>query len=384
MTAKAYLSGTHRVRHPAETWELIAPKLSRFGITRVADVTGLDTIGIPVVMAVRPLATTLSVSQGKGQNLLLAKVSAVMESIEFWHFENAPPPLAYQATPAAALDLPYRINDLVSGEDSLVSDTTPLDWVEAVGMISGRRVPVPLDVVCYVGPPFPSWVPTAHWTSTNGLASGNSRDEAALHALYEVIERDAMSLSPQDADRTYIDPATVDDPMCAEMIKQIDAAGVDLWLVHIMSRSAVPSYTAELWSPDFPVVTLGAGTHLAPEVALSRAVTEAAQSRLTTISGSRDDVPPVYEQVATDTGGRPAPPREMLPWSQFTNAPVDSFTDVSAELHWVAVAAAARLNAEPLLVDLSTDTDFAVVKVIVPGSALDAARIHPDGTEEPR
>jgi hypothetical protein len=35
--------------------------------------------------------------------------------------------------------------------------------------------------------------------------------------------------------------------------------------------------------------------------------------------------------------------------------------------------------AEPLLVDLSTDTDFAVVKVVVPGTLVDVDRIHPNG-----
>jgi ribosomal protein S12 methylthiotransferase accessory factor YcaO len=30
--------------------------------------------------------------------------------------------------------------------------------------------------------------------TTNGLASGNTRDEALLHALMEVIERDAVTL----------------------------------------------------------------------------------------------------------------------------------------------------------------------------------------------
>ncbi len=383
MTAKAYLAGTHRIRHPAQTWEIVAPKLAAYGITRVADVTGLDTIGIPVVMAVRPMATTLSVAQGKGQNLLLAKVSAVMECIEFWHVENAHPPVISSDTPAAELDLPYRIEELVSPDDGLVSAGTRLDWVAAVGMITGRQVPVPAEMVTFAGPPFSDWAPTGLLTTTNGLASGNNRDEAALHALYEIIERDAMSLAAIGAERNYIDPATVDDPLCSEMIGKILAAGVDLWLVDLGSKTKVPSYTAELWSPDFPVVTLGAGTHLAPEIALSRAITEAAQSRLTTITGSRDDVPPVYDQVAAGLGGKPAPPVDPLPWSQVRQAPIAPFSDLSTELAWATSTVATHLGAEPLLVDLSTDGSFSVVKIIVPGSALDLSRVHPDGTEEP-
>ncbi|MDW6058523.1 hypothetical protein SAZ11_11140 [Streptomyces sp. FXJ1.4098] len=88
---KVHFDGTHRVRHPEETWTLINGLRDRFGITRVADVTGLDTLGVPVVMAVRPAAKTLTVSQGKGASLLLARVSAVMESVELWHAEYACP-----------------------------------------------------------------------------------------------------------------------------------------------------------------------------------------------------------------------------------------------------------------------------------------------------
>ena len=39
---------------------------------------------------------------------------------------------------------------------------------------------------------------------------------------------------------------------------------------------------------------LGVGCHLSPEVALARALTEAAQSRLTFIAGSRDDMFPEH------------------------------------------------------------------------------------------
>ncbi|TGV60738.1 hypothetical protein EN803_38435, partial [Mesorhizobium sp. M2D.F.Ca.ET.160.01.1.1] len=47
----------------------IRPHWARMGITRVANVTGLDRIGIPVVMVCRPNARSLAVSQGKGIDL---------------------------------------------------------------------------------------------------------------------------------------------------------------------------------------------------------------------------------------------------------------------------------------------------------------------------
>ena len=139
MTRKAFRCGTHRVRHPEQTWEAIAPLLPDYGITRVADVTGLDVLGVPVAMSVRPLARTLSVSQGKGQTLLLAKISAAMEALEIWHAEFHHPRWCIGRLPARDLGLPYRIGELCVERGALVTDATPVDWVEGVGLGTGGR-----------------------------------------------------------------------------------------------------------------------------------------------------------------------------------------------------------------------------------------------------
>src|ERR1700742_693684 len=90
---KQYLAGTHRQVDPAHTLARVQPLLATMGITRVANVTGLDTIGIPVVMVCRPNARSLSVSQGKGLTLDAAKASGLMESIELYHAETITLPL---------------------------------------------------------------------------------------------------------------------------------------------------------------------------------------------------------------------------------------------------------------------------------------------------
>src|SRR5687768_18616303 len=92
ITAKRDLGGTVRYRDPADTLAWIRPLLPAFGITRIANVTGLDRIGIPVWMCIRPDARCLSVSQGKGVTDELAQISAIMESIELYHAERAAEP----------------------------------------------------------------------------------------------------------------------------------------------------------------------------------------------------------------------------------------------------------------------------------------------------
>src|SRR5690242_3809749 len=62
-TVPAYRFGTRRAVSPTETLRRIRPLLRPAGITRLADVTGLDWIGIPVYQAIRPNSRTLSASQ---------------------------------------------------------------------------------------------------------------------------------------------------------------------------------------------------------------------------------------------------------------------------------------------------------------------------------
>src|SRR5687767_6260192 len=86
--AKRYRAQTHRTRDPRETFADYSRFMDRMGITRIANITGLDTVGIPVFTAIRPTARSLSTSQGKGLAASEAKVSALMEAIECWHAEH--------------------------------------------------------------------------------------------------------------------------------------------------------------------------------------------------------------------------------------------------------------------------------------------------------
>src|SRR5262252_8690331 len=85
---KAIRRGTHRVFAPSETLARFRPLAPQMGITRLGNVTGLDRIGIPVAIAVRPNSRSVSVSQGKGLDLTQAMASALMEAIEGFHAEE--------------------------------------------------------------------------------------------------------------------------------------------------------------------------------------------------------------------------------------------------------------------------------------------------------
>src|SRR5438105_12519338 len=85
---KRFRQGTHRTAAPSDTLARFRPLALRMGITRLGNITGLDHIGIPVAVAVRPNSRAVSVSQGKGLDPTQAMASALMEAIEGFHAEE--------------------------------------------------------------------------------------------------------------------------------------------------------------------------------------------------------------------------------------------------------------------------------------------------------
>jgi ribosomal protein S12 methylthiotransferase accessory factor len=187
---KGHQRGTHRMVPPAATLACIRPHLATFGITRCADITGLDCIGIPVYVAVRPQGRILQTSNGKGLTHVDAQVSALMEAIEHWHAEHPVAPIrrACRAELTAKGRRALSPRGLEGGPPTGRVDRLALDWVEGVELVSGEPAWIPAYAASYHrDQPFAF--------SYNGLASGNHPVEATLHALYEVIERDSLARS---------------------------------------------------------------------------------------------------------------------------------------------------------------------------------------------
>lgn len=372
--------GTARVRAPEETWEIVRPRLRHYGITRVAELTGLDVIGLPVYMAVRPLATTVGVSQGKGLTPLLARLSAVMEAIEICVVERFRP--APRRHRALDLDLAYSPAELTHLERSLACDHTPLDWVEADSLAGGGRTFVPVRAVALDGLADGRWQPRTLVASSNGLASGNTLAEATLHALFEVAERHSIATlggTPIE-DRRVLDLGTIPGGWCREFIDRLRAE--EFWF-EVVDCSTLPgtyAFAAFLWRSDMPSPYGGSGCHISPMVALYRAVTEAVQSRMSVISGLREDLgPTTFPGVR-----RPAPPRRVEPnhaWpgaAPAGRAAGPAGTTPEAVTARLADAIGAVTRRPVLRVDLTPPGEaFAVCKVLAPGLDFDVYRQLP-------
>jgi ribosomal protein S12 methylthiotransferase accessory factor len=118
------------------------------GITRVADVTGLDRIGIPVMMVCRPNARSLAVSQGKGIDLDAATASGLMEAVELYHAEHIERPLKLGSM--AELSHSHRFAEIerlarVAGR-RFTKDVVTL-WIEGREIVSGEARWLPFESV---------------------------------------------------------------------------------------------------------------------------------------------------------------------------------------------------------------------------------------------
>ena len=88
-------SSQHGYLSPERTVARVKTFATAFGITRIANLTGLDRTGVPVVMVCRPNARSSAVFNGKGVDLASAQASALMEAAETWHAENIRLPLQF-------------------------------------------------------------------------------------------------------------------------------------------------------------------------------------------------------------------------------------------------------------------------------------------------
>jgi ribosomal protein S12 methylthiotransferase accessory factor len=375
---KRYRVGTHRTATPDETLARVGPFTGQMGITRVANVTGLDRVGLPVVMVCRPNSRSLAVAQGKGIDLPAAKASGLMEAVETFHAESITAPLLL----GTWRDL-GRTHPLVNVDRLPRSRVGPCDpdrlllWIEGRDLISGLSRWVPYECVHtdYTLPPGPA--AGAFPANTNGLASGNHLLEAVCHGLCEVVERDAITLwkhaGERARQRTAIDLATVDDPLCRAVLDSFARAHLTVRVWDVMSDVGIACfYCLVVGQGDDPAdPELGSGCHPAREVALLRALTEAAQARITYITGARDD----FSADDYSPRGRARRWRECQavlqgspPQRDFRAVPTWATERLDEDVAWMLERLRAVGSQEVVVVDLTkAEFDIPVARVLVPG-----------------
>jgi ribosomal protein S12 methylthiotransferase accessory factor len=348
------------------------------GITRVANVTGLDRIGVPVVMVCRPNARSLAVSQGKGLDLDSAMASGLMEAAELYHAEHIALPLKLgcQAELLATHPL-VEVGRLARVAGGRFNPHLVMLWIEGIDLFSGAPRWVPFESVRanFTLPPPPG--SGCFDCSSNGLASGNTLAEAVCHAICEIVERDATALwnrlSRKERSSTGIDLASVEDTACRGVLEKLERAdfGVAAW--ETTSDIGIPAFFALISDRRDPSNHhgIGAAAHRSRDVALLKALVEAAQVRTTYISGTRDDLSlDEYGEAGRDSKRQAA---KRLLAGHAAERRMQDVPDLrpdspAAELGILLARLKAVGIAEAVAVDLSKEElGLAVVRVVIPG-----------------
>lgn len=305
---------------------------ARRGISRVTDITRLDRVGVPVFASVRPKCAegSLCVNAGKGLTRDEARIGAYMEAVEFAMAEPGGSRISVKIARARdVLDGATRsdaILDLCPIIGKTVALDTPILCVEAED-VDGGSVLVPAELVFH--PFWPRTQSVYFGSTTNGLASGMTLNEATVHGLFEVIERDVASFEWFGKPAPLVSVSTLPRTH-RETIQRMLNDGFSIALRWLPNEFAIPCFHAILWERDRlePLyVTEGYGCHLNPAIAVTRALTEAVQSRLTLIHGARDDIEDRYRDFeGMSTAARRAYARRLLHRQAHSESCVDFAT----------------------------------------------------------
>ncbi len=397
------VDGIDRVVSAADTLSKVAPLAFSLGMTRLADITGLDRIGIPVYSSVVPDSPdTLSVYSGKGARPIDAKVGAMMEAVERQTAIRTRLPFAAASFAGlrheeSTLD-PRSINQRLRDD---YSEATTYCWSEAFDLITQEKCWVPSKYAGFLWRELPHPSPFAT-NDTTGLASGNTFEEAVCHALCELAERDAWTMAelgarqlprerrslaygidhkdgPDDFELYPCLELPGDDPL----LQQFHQAGLSPMVRDITSSLGVPTFFASVVDQSIegsPMAHSGLGTHPDARVALRRALTEVAQSRCVDIQATREDIlPPDAKRSSFALHTRRLTEINRNSWCitpsvrrrALDEVPSHGFDSIREDLDFLIERFATNGLEQILVVDFTPHAEnYSVVRVIVPGIEL--------------
>ncbi|WP_028749107.1 YcaO-like family protein [Rhizobium mesoamericanum] len=274
----------------------LLPICRHAGITRIADLTGLDQLDLPIAQAIRPNALSEVTSLGRGQSITQAAIGAIMEALERHHAELVPANSAVLGSADELAILEGLFDSQLAGRPTPGWRRTPTLWISGYDLGSGRNQMVPLELVHtrYTDPP-PDF-DGLFLRTTTGLACHSTWHQAVAHGLFECIERDAIARAFDTHgffDRYRLAPEAL-GPGVNCLTGLLSAHNISAGFWHAPS----PTGVAVVWcqtievGPGHPVLALptegySAGQDLAQ--AAENALREALATRAGAISGARDD-----------------------------------------------------------------------------------------------
>ncbi|MEA2465868.1 MAG: ribosomal protein methylthiotransferase accessory factor, partial [Acidobacteriota bacterium] len=366
----------------------------QMGIVRIGLIGELDTLGIHIAQAFGERSGWSSTfSSGKAETREGARVGSIMEETEI-HAQDAFQPVGEIRTSFADSSAPQHLIDpreLDLPFDSRYTESLDLDWAECFDLLNGRKALIPSASLLGERVPndiFYSPRLGGKIFSSSGLGSGFSLAEATVHAACEYIERHALRLAELELDNPggvglrqfwFVDHRTLPETP-RRIVDKYRKAGMSVRILDITSDIAIPTFYARVFDDPFEhdssMSSDGFACHPDPEVAVTMALLEAAQTKAGVIAGGRED----YSLQARSLG-RHERPRTLRPKSQvfwFCNdRPVRSLEetaglstrDILEELEWIVDRVHDAGYEQFLVVDYTMIRirPAHVVRVVIPG-----------------
>jgi ribosomal protein S12 methylthiotransferase accessory factor len=327
---------------------------------------------VPVFQAVRPWSRALSVHQGKGFTAEAAKIGALMEAIES-HCAEAydPPGTCASYSELCAEERAFDPTDFSADRSGSPAADEQQNWAPAVRIADGGRLWVPVDVVSL---DFTREGDLRLERGSNGLGAHLTFEAAAMAAMLELVERDAVAAwRRRDFIRRSLSQLDLDDipfSWFGELAARFAEGGVVMTVYVLPAVIEAPAFLCELTGPEPSrpcSMVYGSACHPDAGTALAGAVLEAAQSRLTYISGARDDVYPLeWRREACFGLGAPLP--QGISGLAWPGAASEAPAPVAATLSSIARALEQAGYPQSALIDLTPpESELFVVKAVCPG-----------------
>jgi len=282
---KVYILETHRSKTPDSTLRFVQKVKETAGMLSFRNATDVDRIGISVFTCdrIRPDGSRTS-HTGKGVSPIQAQVSITMEAIERYCSE-------FREEYAGKLvrgsfESLEKISNVLDPQEMILSQSSnyrhdlEIDWIWGHDLSEDTEILVP---ACAVYHPFRPDGAFLFSTHTNGIAAGNTYEEAIIHGLAELIERDAWSIAKYT--RQFHDALFLEDEpgnrFIIDVLEQFEKAEIEIVTKDLTTDIGVPvvaAFSRDLVYRDMIPID-GFGAHLDPRVALVRALLEIATTR---------------------------------------------------------------------------------------------------------
>ncbi|ADP77282.1 methanogenesis marker protein 1 [Methanothermus fervidus DSM 2088] len=377
-----YKETSYRIVSPSKTIEYTKDKVKEIGVKKIKNITNIDRVGIPVFLAFRSGVKkgAINVYKGKGVTKEQAKASVIMEAIERYSAEMRSNDNTIIST-TEELERCIDPNELIL--PGRISPDSKLEWCAALNLRNNKKYYVPANAVYHPYNPRKNSVRLFR-SNTNGLASGNVIEEAILHGIFEVIERDAWSLFEiRRRGAKKIDCSNVENEMIENLLNKFKKAKIDIKLLDITSDIKVHTVAAvadDIHLKDPRLLTIGFGSHLDPEIAVMRALTEVAQSRATEIYGVEESkmrkmfVERIgYERMKRINYHWFREPEDVIGIEELKN---EASNNLKKNIEIVLQKLKKRGFKDVFIVNLTREIGVPVVRVIIPG--LELSTVDPE------